>query len=139
MFNLKDWNKTRTERKVTEISENVKRLREATAKKPLGTAYLLKLKLDATIKGEALKQREQYAEEIRRKLEKLAHESRSGTLIGEDMILNAAFLIDRETFKTFKEETERILGGYRNDGLEFNFTGPWPPYSFVKIKKEVKG
>ena len=133
------WDSAETEKKVAETSGNIKTMREEIAKKPQGAAYLLKLKLDAAIKGEALKQREQYAEEIRRKLQNLAHESRSSTLIGEDMILNAAFLIDRETFKTFKEETERILGGYRNDGLEFNFTGPWPPYSFVKIRKEVKG
>jgi len=77
--------------------------------------YLLKLKLDDVIKGELLRKREQYAGEIGRKLQRLAHESRSNTLIVEDMIINAAFLIDRETFKTFREETEKIADGYKND------------------------
>ena len=133
------WDNLRIEKRVEETSENIKRMRGEIARKPQGSAYLLKLKLDAAIKGEALKQRARYAEEIERKLQRLTHESRSNTLIGEDMILNAAFLIDREALEIFKNEIDKVLNEYKNYGLEFQFSGPWPPYSFAKMKRGVKG
>jgi hypothetical protein len=50
--------------------------------------------------------------------------SRVNKLIGDKMILNAAFLVSR------------IAGEHPH--LSFKYTGPWPPYNFVNIRLRLE-
>ena len=51
---------------------------------------------------------------------------------GDDMIMNAVFLVDRGREKEFDSCVEE-LGVHYGDGIEFKYVGPVPPYSFVNI------
>ena len=52
-----------------------------------------------------------------------------GSEVGVD--LSAAFLVPRAGWTEF---TERVAEqARRSDGLDFELTGPWPPYDFVRI------
>ena len=63
--------------------------------------------------------------------------SRSNKPIGDRMILNAAFLVDRDREKEFDEAVKEIFRHYE-DLLTFKYTGPWPPYNFVNIKLKLE-
>jgi len=54
------------------------------------------------------------------------------TTHGDDMIMNAAFLVDRGREKEFDSCVEE-LGVHYGDRIEFKYVGPVPPYSFVNI------
>jgi len=54
------------------------------------------------------------------------------TTHGDDMIMNAAFLLDRAREKEFDSWVEE-LGVHYGDRIEFKYVGPVPPYSFVNI------
>lgn len=54
---------------------------------------------------------------------------------GDDMLMNAAFLIDKAREKAFDSEVEQLAARYK-DRIEFKYVGPAPPYSFVNIVVE---
>ncbi len=48
----------------------------------------------------------------------------------EEMVFNAAFLVDKEKVGEFVEGLDRLAAGYESQGLFFELSGPWPPYNF---------
>ena len=48
-----------------------------------------------------------------------------------ELVLNGAYLVDRERGGQFRALAERIGEGQRRRGLRLEVTGPWPPYSFA--------
>ncbi|MCX5703441.1 MAG: GvpL/GvpF family gas vesicle protein, partial [Candidatus Omnitrophica bacterium] len=57
----------------------------------------------------------------------------------EDMVLNAAFLINNKRIKEFENVLTYLKTKYTNKGLIFDCTGPWPPYNFCGSLKEKTG
>ena len=51
---------------------------------------------------------------------------------GDDMIMNAAFLVDRTREKDLDHAVEALASEYEAT-IEFKYVGPVPPYSFVNI------
>lgn len=51
---------------------------------------------------------------------------------GDDMIVNAAFLVDRAREREFDGRVEQFAAQH-GDRIEFKYVGPAPPYSFVNI------
>ena len=70
-------------------------------------------------------------------LKPVAVASRSNKVIGDRMILNAAFLVDRGRSEEFDERVREVSRKYE-DLLTFKYTGPWPPYNFVNIKLKLE-
>lgn len=71
-------------------------------------------------------------------LRPLAVDTRLNKTYGDDMIMNAAFLVDRRREREFDARLERLADAYASS-IEFKYVGPVPPYSFVSIviKDEV--
>ena len=63
--------------------------------------------------------------------------SKSNKVIGDRMILNGAYLVDRFKESEFDGVVKR-LGDKYEDVLSFKYTGPWPPYNFVNIKLRLE-
>ena len=68
-------------------------------------------------------------------LRQLSSDSCLNMTYGGDMLMNAAFLVDRAWEKEFDGEVEKLVAWY-NDRIEFKYVGPAPPYSFVNIVVE---
>jgi hypothetical protein len=49
---------------------------------------------------------------------------------GREMLVNWAFLVDREEAPAFNRQLAAAHARYQRWGLAFAVTGPWPPYSF---------
>ena len=65
-------------------------------------------------------------------LRPLAMDLRLNRTYGDDMIVNAAFLVDRTREREFDARLEHLAAGH-SDSIEFKYVGPAPPYSFVAI------
>ena len=111
----------------------------ATAQTPLlpGEAYLLAKKMHK-IKEENFRQDLQmYLKDIDFTLSQFADSYRflqctDKSIHGRplDMVMNTAFLVEQQTFNMFKNTLDMLAEKYRNEGLAFEFSGPWPPYNF---------
>ncbi|MHB1418076.1 MAG: GvpL/GvpF family gas vesicle protein [Bacillota bacterium] len=107
-----------------------KRKEEIVAMPSQQDAYYGTIELGRMVEAAADEKRSYYAEQIYHPLQKFAVEAKLGKLIGERMILNASFLIEREREAFFDEQVNRICAAF-TEHLIFKYTGPWPPYNFV--------
>jgi len=78
-----------------------------------------------------------YVADIHEALKPVAVASRSNKVIGDRMILNAAFLVERTQERAFDDKVKEVSRRYE-DLLTFKYTGPWPPYNFVNIKLKLE-
>jgi len=61
--------------------------------------------------------------------------SREATGMDGDMVLNWAFLVPRSAATDFRTRIERANTDHAQQGLAFQLSGPWPPYSFCPSLK----
>ncbi len=77
-----------------------------------------------------------YADLIYSSLKKLAVDSRLNNCSGIKMLLNASFLIDRNTENEFIEQVRVLDAKYKGD-INCKYIGPLSPYNFVGLKLEM--
>lgn len=107
-----------------------------------GKAYLLKKKKEELIKDALNKRINEYGQKSFETLKDLSIEARINKLLPkevtereDEMILNAAFLVDKNKVSEFIQATGVLKGKYTDKGFSFDCTGPWPPYNFTTIKE----
>ena len=82
---------------------------------------------------EALKKKkEREAEKIVGALRRTAFEYKLNKIIGDEMFMNAAFLVDKGWEKEFDNIIEDLSERYR-DRVKFVYAGPMPVFNFVNI------
>ncbi|RKH63530.1 GvpL/GvpF family gas vesicle protein [Corallococcus aberystwythensis] len=69
-------------------------------------------------------------------LRPLAEATHEAPPLGERMLLNAAWLVDRTRVAAFEARLTALVA--RLDAYTFRFTGPWPAYSFVDVRLDVE-
>ena len=117
-------------------SERIRELSERVSQAEGGRAYLETRQIERLVADELERFRQEAAPQLHERLLNAADE---GVLLApqrpevsgreEEMVLNGAYLVaDRSRF-------EHALAGLarerREEGVELELTGPWPPYNFV--------
>lgn len=109
--------------------------REAAAASP-GQAYLLRRKLDEARKAARRDIAERIAREVHDALAPLARANvpRVATQAQPDptVLLNAAYLVSDDALDAFRAALTAAVARLGETGVRFDFTGPWPPYNFVR-------
>lgn len=54
-----------------------------------------------------------------------------------EMIMNGSFLVNKKDTAGFIDILDKIKISLKNYGLLAEISGPWPPYSFTEIKREI--
>ena len=78
------------------------------------------------------KERDSYREAMLAALTPLAVEVKTNKVYGEQMILNAAFLVEKEAEKAFDDAVEGLAGKY-SKSVRFKYVGLLPPFNFVNL------
>ena len=137
-FGLKvNWDKDRVIRELEHENEEVRRLKQEIETSQSGSTYFAKMQLGRVVESALQAKADIYVAEIYEALRNAAVASRSNKPIGDKMIMNAAFLVDRDKTKIFDEQISEIAKKYENK-LSFLYTGPWPPYNFVNIRLKLE-
>lgn len=76
-------------------------------------------------------------QDIPRRLQDVCVASRCQPTVGDRMLLNAAFLVQRRREAAFERRLRAIAGDF--EACTFQFSGPWPPYNFVTIRLAGNG
>jgi hypothetical protein len=111
-------------------SEDAVRIRAEMSNSKPGTSYFLKLKLDDAVKNETLKRIDKIVGELNRALSQQAEETRLLKNEMGEIVLNAAYLIDRNRLKDFDAKVIELTDKYEKEGITLHRSGPWAPYSF---------
>ncbi len=109
-----------------------------------GKAFLLKKKKEELLNTVMNKKLNEYGQYSFERLSQYAIEKRINKLLpkevterNDEMILNSAFLINKDKVENFLNIVEHLRTKYTDKGLFFDCTGPWPPYNFTTVKEEV--
>ena len=108
-----------------------------------GKAFFLKKKKDEIVKDTINEKISEYTKDCFERLKIAAVESKINNILPkevtekqEDMVLNAAFLINSKRIKDLENVLSYLKTKYADKGLIFDCTGPWPPYNFCSAVKQ---
>ena len=116
--------------------EGIRKLKEEAASKPPDQIFEVKIKVGKLVKASLDKRKEECASFILDALKKEAEDHRAHDVMDDSMIMNEAFLINKDK-KEILEGKVNGLDKYYQDKINFRIVGPLPPYSFstFEIKK----
>ena len=131
------WERDKVVAELEATDEGIRGLKEEIANSAKGSTYFARMQLGRLVEAALEERSNQFVSDIYETLRPLSVATRSNKVIGENMILNAAFLVERAHEEAF-DEAVRGLSRRHSGLLVFKYTGPWPPYNFVNIKLKLE-
>ncbi|HKO15310.1 MAG TPA: GvpL/GvpF family gas vesicle protein [Gemmatimonadaceae bacterium] len=131
---------------IAQISPRLARLHAEAERASAGQRYLLERKLASERKGEARAASQQVAAEIMDALAPnavaalrtpVASGAGASDPAAGTLVLDAAFLVASDHWSDFQSALSAQVEAHRGRGFRFDFTGPWPPYHFVRDAAEA--
>ena len=137
-FGLKvNWDRESVLGEIEQENEELRRLKAEIESNQQTSTYFARMQLGRLVEQALADKADSYVREIYDVLQGAAIASRSNKVIGDKMIMNAAFLVGRDKQDQFDQKVHEI--GKRHEGkLSFKYTGPWPPYNFVTIRLQLE-
>jgi len=120
-----------------EVSEEdeISQLKQSLLNKEGGITIDDQMKVGVLVKRHLDKKKEMFANQIKAALGEIAQNLKAHDLMDDKMVLNTAFLIDKNRQEEFERQVEQVNDEFE-DKLNFRCVGPLPPYSFYTL--EVK-
>ena len=131
------WDREKVVANLERENDEIRRLKDEISRHTASSTYFARMQLGRLIEGALEEMGARYVADVHDALKPVAVASRSNKPIGDRMILNAAFLVDRAQEQTFDERVKETSRRYE-DLLTFKYSGPWPPYNFVNIKLKLE-
>jgi hypothetical protein len=129
------WDRDDMIRVIEGEDEDIHRLKNEISSQQ-GSTYFARMQYGRLIDGALQTRSERYVAEFLAKLRDVSVASRINRAIGDKMIMNAAFLVQRDQEQAFDRRIKQIASQF--DKLTFKYTGPWPPYNFVNIRLKLE-
>jgi hypothetical protein len=131
------WDRDKVVANIENENDEIRRLKDEITRNATSSTYFARMQLGRLIESALEEMGNRYVAEVHDALKPVAVASRSNKVIGDRMILNAAFLVDRGRSEEFDERVREVSRKYE-EVLTFKYTGPWPPYNFVNIKLKLE-
>jgi len=122
---------------IEQDNPEITKLKKEIASLPAAQIFHKKIQLGTLVQAVVEAKRLQYSGEIYDQLKAYVVDARLNDTVGERMVLNSAFLVDRDREQEFDEKVNGVYLKYC-DRMEFKYSGPWPPYNFVNIKMKLE-
>lgn len=123
---------------IKEIQEEkeIKEFKEKLINNPEGITVDDQIKAGSMIENSLNKKKEEYASQIQNILNTASENLKAHELMDDKMVINTAFLIDKDKQKDFYKKIEDLNTDF-NEKLNFRCVGPLSSYSFytLEIKK----
>jgi hypothetical protein len=132
-----NWDRESVLAEVETEFEEIRRLKAEIESNQQSSTYFARMQLGRLVEQALAQKSDTYVREIYDELRDAAIASRSNKVIGDRMIMNAAFLVERERAALFDTKVQEIAKRYEGK-LSFKYTGPWPPYNFVTIRLQLE-
>ena len=129
------WDRDEIVKVIEQEDEDIHRLKNEISSQK-GSTYFARMQYGRLIDGALQQRSERYVAEFLQRLRDVSVASRVNRAIGDKMIMNAAFLVQRDQEQAFDRRIKEIASLF--DKLTFKYTGPWPPYNFVNIRLKLE-
>lgn len=137
-FGLKvNWERDQIIEELKREDDEIRQFHQEIIRKHLQSTYLARMQLGRMIDKALTERSTAYVRDIYETLRSVCVASRDNQPIGDKMIMNAAFLVERRREAEFDGVVNKIARRY-GKRLKFKYTGPWPPYNFVNIRLKLE-
>src|ERR671939_979520 len=127
------WNEERLFAEIMAENDDICALRDSLAGQPPEATQYERVQLGERVAAVIQRKSEAEAAALLDALEPLAVETRVNDNLGDMMLLNAAFLVDRSQEQAFDAQVQ-ALSEAQAGRLIFQYAGPLPPYNFVAME-----
>lgn len=122
---------------ILQEDEEIKRMRDKIAAMPLAKAYGDRINLGNLVQAGLKRKKEAEAAQMMDSLKHISVDTCANQVYGDNMVLNAAFLVDMNRIKEFDERVEGLDAAH-SKRLKIKYVGPAPPFNFVNVVVEWK-
>jgi len=137
-FGLKvNWDRDLVIAEIEKENEEIRQLKNQITLRTTGSTYFARMQLGRLVETALTEQADSYVREVYSVLQDTAVASRANKPIGDKMIMNAAFLVERDREAEFDLKVKEVAAKYEGK-LSFKYSGPWPPYNFVHIRLKLE-
>jgi hypothetical protein len=121
------------------VAENadIRRLRNSLLGKSVESTHFDRVRLGEMVKEALNHKRAKEAARILQPLRRLAHSIRENGVLGDRMVVNAAFLVDRSKEPEFDQVVSKLDEQF-GERVVLKYIGLAPPYNFVNIVVDWK-
>jgi len=112
--------------------KKIKSLKEKIAKKSLKVSYTEGINLGKIVKTALGLKRDKEGQEIINALKRISYHFLLNETQGDEMLINAVFLVDRSREREFDNQVNELVAKYAQR-VKFKYIGPTPPYNFVNL------
>lgn len=123
------WSDFETVLKEIGEEEGIRKIKEEAASKAPDEVFEVKISVGRLVKESLDKRKEECASLILDVLKKEAEDHCPHAMMDDSMIMNTAFLINKDKQKAFEKKVDELDSHYQ-DKINFRIVGPLPPYSF---------
>src|SRR5262245_9357641 len=123
---------------VARENETIRRMRDALNGRSPTETYSERIRLGEGVEHAVAQKRTRDEEMILARIRPLVHKTRTNKIVSDRMVVNAAFLVDRQNGLQLDDAVRRLNDEF-NDRLMFKYFGPVPPYNFVNIVVNWEG
>jgi Gas vesicle synthesis protein GvpL/GvpF len=109
-----------------------------------GTAFFARKRLEQEVEARLRDAAAEIAESVHDRLSLAARDAalnppqpRELSGYDDEMILNGAYLVDREREPELREAVDELRGEVAERGVRLDLTGPWPAFNFVRAAERT--
>lgn len=113
--------------------EEIKQLRQSLSSKEGGVTVDDQMRVGVLVKKYLDKRKASYVDQVQSALSRVCDNFKAHDLMDDKMVLNTAFLINRNRQKDFEQRVEEVNNEFE-EKLNFRCVGPLPPYSFYTLE-----
>jgi hypothetical protein len=121
---------------ILEKYEDVRELKEKIAPLPPEKTHHQRMKIGEMVEAALQQEKQTIEEDILNTLSPLAVEVKTNDPYGELMIINGAFLVEKEKEAEFDNQVQE-LGDKYGEKVKFKFVGMLPPFNFINLVIET--
>jgi len=128
---------------IDELSEEAAAFEKQIMASSPGKAFILKRKKDELVKSEMNRICKVYGQRYFDEFKALSRTHVLNNLLPDEyteredtMILNATFLISKDKVSDLEMKIQAFKKSDQDSGFNIENTGPWPPFSFIKINEK---
>lgn len=126
------WNEETVLQEILAEHAVVRQLRDSLMGRPAEETYYERIRLGELIEAALNRKRDEDARHILNRVRSLATDVRMNKIFTDRMVLNAAFLVNRQREAEFDQAVQQ-LDAEMGNRLTFKYVGSVPPYNFVNI------
>ncbi|MDI6889674.1 MAG: GvpL/GvpF family gas vesicle protein [Thermodesulfovibrionales bacterium] len=123
---------------IVDENSQIKKLRQKLALEPITQPFGGKATLGEMVKNALERKKAKEEKDILDVLKKTCVDWCSNKIVGDNMITNSAFLVEKSRMEEFDRLVDKLATTY-NEKIKFKYVGPVPPINFVELVIVLEG